>query len=87
MRQQYLPIFRTFFHKKLLRARADLGLTQEETACRLAMASRTYIDLDHGKNSCSGLTLALFLIYLCRDPAGFLEELRKELERSDNEAA
>ena len=87
MRKQYLQVFRTFFHEKLLRARGDLGLTQEAMACRLAMASRTYIDLDHGKNSCSGLTLALFLIYICSDPAEFLEELRKALEEADNEAA
>ena len=87
MRKQYLQVFRTFFHKKLLRARGDLGLTQEAMACRLSMASRTYVDLDHGKSGCSGLTLALFLIYICSDPTEFLEELRKELEKADNEAA
>lgn len=87
MRKQYSQIFKTFFHEKLLHCRADLGLTQEEMACRLSMANRTYVDLDHGKNGCSGLTLVLFLIYVCSDPMSFLEELRTIFEAEDNEAA
>lgn len=51
------------------------------------MASRTYVDLDHGKTCCSGLTLALFLIYTCPDPMKFLEELRYALEESDKKTA
>ena len=62
-------------------------MTQEEMADRLAMANRTYIYLDHGKTCCSGLTLALFLIYACEDPLMFLEELRYALENSEINAA
>lgn len=87
MRKQYTKIFKVFFHEKLFRRREDMGITQEEMAHRLAMASRTYVDLDHGKTGCSALTLALFLIYICTDPLAFLEELRNAFENSDNKAA
>lgn len=87
MRKQYTKIFKAFFHEKLFRRREDMGITQEEMAHRLAMASRTYVDLDHGKTGCSALTLALFLIYICTDPIDFLEELRNALENSDSKAA
>jgi DNA-binding XRE family transcriptional regulator len=78
---------KTFFHRKLIHRREALGMTQEEMAERLAMANRTYVYLDHGKTCCSGLTLALFLIYACEDPVLFLEELRYALEQSNSFAA
>ena len=46
-----------------------------------------FLHLDHGKTCCSGLTLALFLIYACEDPLMFLEELRYALENSEINAA
>lgn len=87
MRKQYTQVLKTHFHKSLFRSRAELNITQEEMAHRLLMASRTYVDLDHGKTCCSALTLALFLIYICTDPLKFLEELRDAFEREDSKAA
>lgn len=87
MRKHYLKILKSFFHNKLFYTREALGFTQEEMAHRLVMAARTYVDLDHGKTSCSALTLALFLIYVCADPVAFLEELRDAFEAYDNKAA
>ena len=87
MRKQYTQVFKTFFCQRLLRSRMELGMTQEEMAYRLVMASRTYVDLDHGKTSCSALTLALYLIYICTDPMAFLEELRDAFEKQDDKAA
>ena len=87
MRKHYLKILKSFFHNKLFYTREALGFTQEEMAHRLVMAARTYVDLDHGKTSCSALTLALFLIYVCADPVAFLEELRDAFESYDNKAA
>lgn len=87
MRKHHTKVLKTFFHQKLFRSRTELGITQEEMAHRLAMASRSYVDLDHGKTGCSGLTLALYLIYICADPLQFLEELRDALENGDNKAA
>lgn len=87
MRRHYTKVLKSFFHQELFRSRVDLGITQEEMADKLSMSSRTYVDLDHGKTGCSALTLALFLIYICADPLGFLEELRDAFEREDNKAA
>lgn len=87
MRSHYQQVLKTFFHDKVFHARYVLGITQEEMAQRLAMASRTYVDLDHGKTCCSAVTLALFLIYVCTDPLGFLEELRLAFEVDENWAA
>jgi len=49
-------------------------------AAKLFMSDRSYIDLEKGKFCCSSLTLVLYLIYLCEDIPGFLNDLRKELE-------
>ena len=87
MRKEYTKALKTVFHENLFRTRSDLGITQEEMAYKLAMASRTYVDLDHGKTCCSALTLSLFLIYICADPLGFLEELRDAFERENSRAA
>ena len=80
MRNHYTKVLKAFFHQKLFRSRIDLGISQEEMANRLAMANRTYIDLDHGKTECSSLTLALYLVYICTDLLKFLEELRNAFE-------
>lgn len=81
MRNHYKQILKAFFHHKLFRTRVDvLDITQEEMAHRLALSSRSYVDLDHGKTSCSAVTLALFLVYVCNDPTAFLEELRYAFE-------
>ena len=87
MRKHYAKVLKTFFHENIFQARCDLGLSQEDMADRLSMAWRTYIDLEHGKTSCSGVTLALFLIYICSEPVIFLEALRHAFEATDNEAA
>lgn len=83
MRKHYSRLLKTFFHEKLFRSRVDLNITQEQMAERLIMANRTYIYLDHGKHGCSALTLALYLIYVCTDPIGFLEDLRNAFENEE----
>ena len=87
MRKQYTQILKEFFYQKVFRSRVELGITQEEMAHRLAMSSRTYVELDHGKSGSSALTLALYLIYICSAPLEFLEELRNAFESESNWAA
>lgn len=87
MRKQYRNILKSCFHSSLVHTREVMGLTQSQMAERLAMDDRSYIDLDHGKSCCSGVTLSLFLIYCCRDPMGFLGELRNAIEAESNSAA
>ncbi len=85
MRKYYTAILKKLLHTHLLRNRDALGISQEEMAHRLMMASRTYVDLDHGKSCCNALTLALYLIYICPDPAAFLRELRSALEEGQDD--
>ena len=87
MRKQYTKILKTFFHQELFQRLVDMEITQEEMAHRLSMASRTYVDLDHGKTCCSAVTLSLFLIYICTDPLEFLEKLRYAFENENSQAA
>ena len=87
MREVYLPLFKKFFHEELLKTRCELQLTQAKVASRLEMDIRSYVEQDHGKSTCSALTLILFLLYCCSDPEEFLEKLRKLFEGAWKEAA
>ena len=87
MRKYYSKILKAYFYESIIHARQDLGITQEEMAFRLSMACRTYIDLDHGKTSCSAVTLALYLVYICQDPVRFIDGLRNAFEEGLNDAA
>ena len=87
MRKQYQNILKSFFCNKVFYTRDAMGITQEDMAHTLAMAPRTFIDLEHGKSGCSALTFALFLIYICQNPALFLEELRNAFETDQKKTA
>lgn len=86
VRAFYADIFKAFIHQELYRRRKDLQLSQEEMAAKLNLALRTYADIEHGKNGCNGVTLALFLIYICENPIRFLEELCHEFETGTTES-
>ncbi len=87
MRKQYKQILKVFFHRKVLAARRELEISQEEMARRLVMDSRTYVDLEHGKYSCSAVTLAIYLIFVCKDADAFLKELRQVFEEESGNVA
>mgnify|MGYP000127393433 CR=1 FL=1 len=80
MRKELTNALRRYFCREVFITRTTQNLTQSAMAERLMMADRSYIDLDHGKISCSGLTLALYLIYCCDNPTAFLHGLHDELE-------
>ena len=85
MRKLYHKILKSCFHSSLVRTRENLALTQSQMAGKLAMDERSYISLDHGRNCCSAVTLALFLIYCCHDPEGFLGVLKNAIETDRTE--
>ena len=80
MRKQYKQVLRVYFRDKVFRVRVELDISQEEMAHRLALSCHSYVDLKHGENCCSVVTLALFLMYFCQEPLVFLEELRYAFE-------
>lgn len=87
MRRIYHNVLKHHFHIHLVHIRTASGMTQAEMAEKLSMDDRSYIDLDHGKACCSAITLALFLVYVCEDVHGFLEELRDAFETAFHQAA
>jgi len=85
MRKQYQKALKICFHSSLVRTRTALSFTQSQMAERLAMDDRSYSDLDRGRSSCGAITLALFLIYCCGDPLGFLGELKHAFEAENDD--
>ena len=86
MRNDYKLTFKRFCCEVIPRTRTALKLTQAKMAAILCMDTRSYAGIECGKNSCSGLTLALFLIYGCPDPQGFLNDLKTAFERREKAA-
>ncbi|MBP3314015.1 MAG: hypothetical protein J6K84_05120 [Oscillospiraceae bacterium] len=81
MRKFCEGILKKFFYNHLVHTRNDLAWTQAKMAKTLAMDERSYIDLDHGKTSCSGLTLVLYLAYCCDDPLKFIDDFKTVYEK------
>lgn len=75
MRSYYEEILKHYFYHDLIHTRMDMHLTQPQMADLLKMGVRAYIDLDHGKHGCSGLTLARYLVYCSPNPMAFLDGL------------
>lgn len=87
MKKTYHAILREHFHFHLFHTRITLALTQSEMAEKLYMDDRSYSDLDNGKSCCSAVTLALYLVYVCEDVIGFIEELRNAFAAGTENAA
>ena len=81
VRKIYQKILKRCFYDELVQARAIFGLTQSQMVARLIIDDRSYVDLDHGKTLCSGLTLAWYLSDACLDPIRFLWNFRREIEQ------
>ena len=86
MRNTYRILIGKYFCQTAFEYRIGHDLTQVQMAERLCMDERSYIDLEHGKNGCSVVTLMLFLLYECSDVDIFLRELREILEEANDAA-
>ena len=87
MRNRYKLVLAAFFRHKLFQTRVTLlDITQEEMAHRIGISTRAYVDLENGKTTCSAVTLAQFLSFVCVDPIAFQEELRYAFESARTKA-
>ena len=86
MRNTYRILIGKYFCQTVFTYRIQQDMTQVEMAERLCMDERSYIDLEHGKNGCSVVTLMLFLLYECSDADNFLRELRDIFEEVNDAA-
>ena len=87
MKRIYRQILKETLHEEIVKTRAELGLTQEQMAEVLEMDTRSYVDLDHGKYSCSVLTFVLFLLYCCADSRALLIKIRSRFDEARDNAA
>lgn len=86
LRNTYRILIGKYFCQTVFTYRIQQDMTQVEMAERLCMDERSYIDLEHGKNGCSVVTLMLFLLYECSDVDNFLRELRDIFEEVNDAA-
>lgn len=84
MRNTYRILIGKYFCQTVFSYRLQQDMTQVEMAERLCMDERSYIDLEHGKNGCSVVTLMLFLMYECSAVDDFLRELRDIFEEAND---
>ena len=84
LRNTYRILIGKYFCQTVFTYRIQQDMTQVEMAERLCMDERSYIDLEHGKNGCSVVTLMLFLLYECSDVDNFLRELRDIFEEAND---
>lgn len=82
MREEYESILAEIFLKHLIAERRRLGLTQEAMAGLLFMSLRSYANLEHGINSCSSVTFAIFLINCSENPLEMLKEIKFAFSRA-----
>lgn len=81
MRNRYKQVLAAFFRHQIFQTRVEvLDINQDEMAHRIGISTRCYVDLENGKTTCSAVTLALFLAFVCNDPIAFREELRYAFE-------
>lgn len=85
MRNTYHRLIREYFCRMIFEYRIQEDLTQLQMAERLCMDERSYIDLEHGKNGCSVVTLVLYLVFECPDSDAFLLDLEKLYQQAAEE--
>lgn len=76
MRNACKCAFRDAMSKRFRDARRDANLSQAKFSELFLMDTRSYVSLEHGANCCCALTLLLYLVFVCKDVHGFVEEMR-----------
>lgn len=87
MRNLYNKQLKEICHKCIVTAKVKHNLTQAQMAELLVMDIRSYADIDSGKSSCGLLTFVLYLLYLCPDIDGLIDEIRISFESVKNNVA
>lgn len=87
MKKRYAAVFKKLLCERLFQRRKALGISQEEMAHKLGVSGRTYVDIEYGLTGCNGLTLVMFLLFVCDEPMKFLDDLRCAFKESDEQVA
>ena len=76
MKHNCKRILRSYMARRLYEARKQAHLTQARFSERLMMDTRSYSDLEHGKNLCCTLTFIIYLVFFCNDVDSLIQDLR-----------
>ncbi|MBQ6947158.1 MAG: helix-turn-helix transcriptional regulator [Clostridia bacterium] len=77
MRKTYEAALKRCLHDRIVQERKKNKITQEKMAELLIMDPRSYADIENGKNMCSTLTFAMYLLHFCDDPSQLISEMEK----------
>ena len=76
MKETYRAELKKILCRWIGTTRVSLNMTQDRMAEALLIDVRSYADIDRGVSLCSTLTLVLFLVYFCPEPANLLGDIR-----------
>lgn len=79
MNSDYREALKMTVQEQMSRTQILLGYSHREMARRLHITLRTYDAIDEGSHGCSCMTLLMFLVYCCPDPAAFVAALKDSL--------
>lgn len=78
---------RLLFSRRFAKYRASHSLTQAQMAEILGIDTRSYIDLEHGKNLCCTVVLLRFLVYCGDEAPSVIADARKCFDQADQTSA
>lgn len=87
MKEAYRAELKRILCQRIGTARVLRNLTQAEMAEALLIDVRSYADIDRGVSLCGTLTLVLFLIYFCPEPAHLLGDIRVAFDAARHRVA
>lgn len=71
-------IYKEVITEHIKATRKELGLTQAEMSAKLQIDLRTYCNIESGRSLCGTMTLLIYLLYICPDVNGLLDEIREK---------
>ena len=76
-------VFKEVITEHIKATRKELGLTQAEMATKLQIDLRTYCNIESGRSLCGKMTLLMYLVYICPDVNGLLENIKNRKEEKE----
>ena len=76
-------VFKEVITEHIKATRKELGLTQAEMATNLQIDLRTYCNIESGRSLCGTMTLLMYLVYICPDVNGLLENIKNRKEEKE----
>ena len=76
-------VFKEVITEHIKATRKELGLTQAEMAAKLQIDLRTYCNIESGRSLCGTMTLLMYLLYICPDVNGLLDEIKNRKDEKE----